>query len=79
MMIKLFSSLADSVSLINALVNNPHPSEQALERLARNYKHIELTLDKPEVINGGQPLTVYTRALEDAAAYLEQHAPHLLS
>lgn len=77
-MIKPLSTLMDSVSLINALVNNPHHSKQDLERLARNYRHLEITLDKPEVVNSGESLTEYTKALEACAAYLKQHAPHLL-
>lgn len=78
-MINSLSALMDSVSLINALINNPQPSQQTLERLARNYKHIQVTLEKLEVVNGNEPLTEYTKALDSAAAYFKQHAPQLLS
>lgn len=78
-MFKSFTSLMDSVTLINALVLNETPSKQHLERLARNYKHLKLTLEKPEVINSGQSLTEYRDALERGADYLRQRAPQLLN
>jgi hypothetical protein len=77
-MSRLLSSLNDSVALIYSLINVPNPSRASLERLARNYRHIEIILEKPEVINGGEPLTMYVNALESAATYLEQYAPDLL-
>lgn len=77
-MSRLLNSLSDSVALINSLVNNPYPSRANLERLARNYKNIDLTLEKPEIVNGGESLTSYVKAMESAVIYLEKHAPDLL-
>ena len=75
---KTLSSLMDNVSLINALLSKPNLDVKAQQRLARSCRHLDIMLDKPEIINSGISLTTYTTALEKATAYLEEKAPSLL-
>lgn len=66
---KVFSALDDSVKLINDLVNAAEHSDDIDARVWRNWKHVEIMLDKDFVKNAGKDLSVYTAAVTSGSTF----------
>lgn len=57
---KMFDALDDSLALINAEVDAETHSDDIDGRVWRNWKHIELMLEKDFIKNAGKDLTKYS-------------------
>lgn len=66
---KELAAMDDSVWAINDAIerNDPEYSPPVVER---NVEHLEIMLTKPEIIDSGADLTVYTDAIEAGNEYL---------
>ena len=70
------SSASHSVNLINELISNnnytaANASKDVLETIDRNYRHIEIVLQRDHVIsNSSQDLTTFYTAAESGKNYI---------
>jgi hypothetical protein len=60
---KHFVGLQASVDLINSLVASSDKSEKTLDRITRNYKHIEIMLAQDYIANDPRDKTVFLDAV----------------
>ena len=67
---KHFSGLQDSVDLINSLIASNDKSDETLDKITRNYKHIEIMLAQDYIANDPRDKTVFLDAAVAAKAML---------
>lgn len=63
------SAMGDSVDLINKLIAEGKHTEQVHDTIERNYRHLEIMLEKDHIKNSGQDLTSFTAAIAAGKAY----------
>lgn len=66
------SAMGDSVSLINRLIAEGKHTEQVHDAIQRNYRHLEIMLDKDIIKNSGEDLTPFTDAIAIGKEYIEE-------
>ena len=71
---KAFAALDDSVTLINTDVDAAEHSTEVDNRVWRNWKHIEIMLDKDFIKNDGRDLTPYSNAIAKGLAFAPELA-----
>ena len=67
---KHFSGLQDSVDLIESLIASNDKSDETLDRITRNYKHIEIMLTQDYIANDSRDKTAFLDAVVAAKAAL---------
>jgi hypothetical protein len=70
---KHFSGLQGSVDLINSLVASNDKSDETLDRITRNYKHIEIMLAQDYIANDSRDKTVFLDAVVAAKSMLKNN------
>jgi hypothetical protein len=60
---KMFLALDDSVHVINTDVDAGDHSEEIDSRVWRNWKHLEIMLEKDFIINAERDLSIYQTAI----------------
>lgn len=69
---KQISAMGDSVNLINKLISEGKHKEQVHDAIQRNYRHLEIMLDKDSIKNSGEDLTPFTDAIAAGKEYIEE-------
>lgn len=67
---KVFSTLNDSVNIIDLDVDANEHSEEIDKRVYRNWKHIEIMLEKDFVKNQGIDLSIYANAVSKGKSFI---------
>lgn len=65
------SAMGDSVDLINRLIAEGKHTEQVHDTIERNYRHLEIMLDKDNIKGAGQSLKVFTDAVKAGKNYIK--------
>jgi flagellar biosynthesis regulator FlaF len=68
-----FSGLQASVDLINSLIASNDKSDETLDRVTRNYKHIEIVLAQDYIANDSRDKTVFLDAVVAAKSMLKNN------
>jgi hypothetical protein len=63
------SAMGDSVGLINRLISEGKHTQQVHDTIERNYRHLEIMLDKDHIKNSEQDLTSFTNAITAGKNY----------
>jgi hypothetical protein len=64
------SGMGDSVSLINRLIAEGEHTEKVHDAIQRNYRHLEIMLDKDDIKNSDEDLTPFTDAITAGKAFI---------
>lgn len=65
------SAMGDSVDLINKLIAEGKHTEQVHDTVERNFRHLEIMLEKDQIKNAGQDLSAFTDAVKAGKKYNE--------
>lgn len=68
---KQISAMGDSVNLINKLIAEGKHTQQVHDTITRNYRHLEIMLDKDQIKNSGTDLKVFTDVIAAAKEYIK--------
>jgi hypothetical protein len=69
------SAMNDSVNLINEYIAAAVTSEEDVDTISRNYRHLEIMLAKEDIQSSEADLSVYTSCVDAAKAYIDSLAP----
>lgn len=67
---KHFTGLQASVDLINSMIAANDRSDEVLDRISRNYKHIEIMLAQDYIANDPRDKTVFLDSVVNAMHFL---------
>ena len=66
------SAMGDSVNLINKLISEGKHKEQIHDTIERNFRHLEIMLDKDSIKNSGVSLTPFTDAITAGKDFIKE-------
>ena len=75
---KQLSALNDSINLVNSLIATDASDNENLDRIYRNYRHLEIMLAKPEIAGSGTDFTNANAAISNGPAYINLKDPEFL-
>lgn len=76
---KHISAMHDSVTLINSIVSGDASDEETLDRVYRNYRHLEIMLARPEIAESNEDLSAFNAAITAGTAYINEKDPTFLT
>lgn len=63
------SGMMDSVNLINELLKSGDKSDETMHALDRNYRHLEIMMEKKEVAECGQDFAAHNQAIKEGRSF----------
>lgn len=68
---KDLAAMNDSKLLVERLINETATSEDDVDTLGRNYRHLEIMLQRENILESGEDLTLFEVVVNQAKSYIE--------
>lgn len=67
---KDISAMDDSVNLINEIIAGNLVDQESLDTISRNYRHLQIMLERPNILTGSEDLSRFQACINTAEAYV---------